>query len=61
MEKDLQINSLSKTGRDYTEAERLQSCLTRYFGSQSGASPLKDTELSILSTLSIYFHGNTRL
>jgi hypothetical protein len=61
MKKDLEITAQAKGGNHYNEIEVLKSCLTRYFESQPGSLPLKDMELSILATLSIYFHGYTRL
>jgi hypothetical protein len=57
---DNEVTARPKVRNPYTDAEIINSSLSKYFKGKSDTLPLKKLEYSILAALSIYFQGHAK-
>lgn len=58
---DMELSVELSARNSHDEMEILNSCISRYFRGKSESRQLKEQESTILSVLSIYFHGHAKI
>jgi hypothetical protein len=58
---DMELSLGLRTRNSHDEMEILNSCISRYFRGKSESQQLKEQDATILSVLSVYFHGHEKI